>query len=389
MSRLDDVMEMEDDVSESSGQSSNGDRMASIMEDDYEPVDEPVNDPEETGIKDDPIPSSEKPKEKEKKEEKEDKEKKGDKEDEEEKKKEVKKEEVKPTDKKKIKFKVDGQEVEEEVSEQDLINNYSGQKAIQKRFLEIDKSKKELAQKEENFQKEFNYVKQEMQDVRASFSTVLEDFQKTGRVNGDPLEGIFKLVDNLGLDVKEYDKLLFSHYIPEVARFLDMDESAREAFILKKENDWLKKEGDKIESERKQNAEQRRKLEEENSLKRQNGISEESFAELKSELEGRFNLQNLKTEQIIQWSKERPSYNRAEAIAEKVPGVDVVKIAKILIEFPDTTDDWMLEQLGYKQILEKKASEELKNKIPPKQSQKKKSMDDEEDDELFKQFRRR
>lgn len=385
MSRLDDVMEMEDDSSESSGPASNGDRMSSIMEDDYEPVDEPAKDPEETEIKDDPIPSSDKPKEeKEKKEKKEYKE-----EEEDDKKKEEKKEEPKPTDKKKIKFKVDGQEVEEEVSEQDLINNYSGQKAIQKRFLEIDKSKKELAQKEDNFQKEFNYVKQEMQDVRASFSTVLEDFKKTGRVNGNPLEGIFNLVDNLGLDVKEYDKLLFSHYIPEVARFLDMDESAREAFILKKENDWLRKGSDKIESQKKQNAEMKRKLEEDNSLKRQNGISEESFNELKSELEGRFNLQNLNTEQVIQWSKERPSYTRAEAIAEKVPGIDVVKIAKILIEFPDTTDDWMLEQLGYKQLLEKKASEELKSKIPPKQPQKKKSMDDEEDDELFKQFRRR
>ena len=385
MSRLDDVMEMEDDSSESSGPASNGDRMSSIMEDDYEPVDEPAKDPEETEIKDDPIPSSDKPKEeKEKKEKKEDKE-----EEEDDKKKEEKKEEPKPTDKKKIKYKVDGQEVEEEVSEQDLINDYSGQKAIQKRFLEIDKSKKELAQKEENFQKEFNYVKQEMQDVRASFSTVIEDFQKTGRVNGNPLEGIFNLVDNLGLDVKEYDKLLFSHYIPEVARFLDMDESSREAFILKKENDWLRKGSDKIESQKKQNAEMKRKLEEDNSLKRQNGISEESFAELKNELEGRFNLQNLTTEQVIQWSKERPSYTRAEAIAEKVPGVDVVKIAKILLEFPDTTDDWMLEQLGYKQLLEKKASEELKSKIPPKQPQKKKSMDDEEDDELFKQFRRR
>ena len=385
MSRLDDVMEMEDNSSESSGPASNGDRMSSIMEDDYEPVDEPAKDPEETEIKDDPIPSSDKPKEeKEKKEKKEDKE-----EEEDDKKKEEKKEEPKPTDKKKIKYKVDGQEVEEEVSEQDLINDYSGQKAIQKRFLEIDKSKKELAQKEENFQKEFNYVKQEMQDVRASFSTVIEDFQKTGRVNGNPLEGIFNLVDNLGLDVKEYDKLLFSHYIPEVARFLDMDESSREAFILKKENDWLRKGSDKIESQKKQNAEMKRKLEEDNSLKRQNGISEESFAELKNELEGRFNLQNLTTEQVIQWSKERPSYTRAEAIAEKVPGVDVVKIAKILLEFPDTTDDWMLEQLGYKQLLEKKASEELKSKIPPKQPQKKKSMDDEEDDELFKQFRRR
>jgi hypothetical protein len=387
VSRLDDVMDTEDESSsEPSGQATGGDRMSSIMEDDYETVDDSAGEPEDNQIKDDPIPSSDKPKEE--KEKKEKKEKKEGEEEEEEEEKEEKKEEPKPTDKKKIKFKVDGQEVEEEVSEQDLINNYSGQKAIQKRFLEIDRSKKELAQERDGFTKEFDYVKQEMQDVRASFSTVLEDFQKTGRISGNPLDGVFNLLDNMGLDTKEYDKLLFSHYIPEVARFLEMDENGREAFVLKKENDWLRKGSDKIESQKKQNAEERRKLEEENSLKRQNGVSEESFNELKNELAERFNLQNLNTEQVIQWSKEKPAYTRAESIVEKVPGVDVVKIAKILLEFPDTTDEWMLEQLGYKQILEKRASEELKNKIPPKPSQKK-SMDDDEDDELFKQFRRR
>jgi hypothetical protein len=378
-------MEAEESA-EPTGTASNGDRMSSIMEDDYEtPTNEP-SEPEEDGIEDEQIPSSEKPKIEKKKEPKEGSEENTEEENEEEN--EVKKEEPKPTDKKKIKFKVDGQDVEEEVSEQDLINNYSGQKAIQKRFNEIDKIKKEHAVKEENFQKEFNYIKQEMQDVRASFSNAIDDFTKTGSVKGNPTEGIFNLLDNLGLDTKEYDKLLFSHYIPEVARFLDMDENAREAFMLKKENGWLQKGRDKLENERKQTAEQRRKLEEENSLKRQNGISEESFKELKDELEGKFDLKGLTTEQVIQWSKEKPAYTRAESIAEKIPGSDIVKIAKILLEFPSTTDEWMLEQLGYKEVIAKKTIDSIKGKIPPKPASKKVS-ENEEDDEFFKNFRRR
>jgi hypothetical protein len=356
------------------------------MEDDYETPDNEPSEPEEDGIEDEQIPSSEKPKIEKKKEPKEGSEENTEEENEEEN--EVKKEEPKPTDKKKIKFKVDGQDVEEEVSEQDLINNYSGQKAIQKRFNEIDKIKKEHAVKEENFQKEFNYIKQEMQDVRASFSNAIDDFTKTGSVKGNPTEGIFNLLDNLGLDTKEYDKLLFSHYIPEVARFLDMDENAREAFMLKKENGWLQKGRDKLENERKQTAEQRRKLEEENSLKRQNGISEELFKELKDELEGKFDLKGLTTEQVIQWSKEKPAYTRAESIAEKIPGSDIVKIAKILLEFPSTTDEWMLEQLGYKEVIAKKTIDSIKGKIPPKPASKKVS-ENEEDDEFFKNFRRR
>ena len=385
MSRIDDVMEA-DETAEPTGKASNGDRMSSIMEDDYEVPEKNPAEPEETKIEDEQIPSSEKPKEKEVKEKKEEKD-----DDKEEKKKEVKKEEEKKPEieKKKVKYKVDGQEVEEDVTEQDLINNYSGQKAIQKRFNEIDYAKKEIIKKEQHLASELNWVKQEMQDVRSSFSGVIDDFVKTGSVKQNPMEGVYNLIDKMGLDAKEFDKLLFSHYIPEVAKFLDMEEDGREAFMLKKENEWLKKGRDKIESEKKQNAEQRRKLEEENSLKRQSGVSEEQFLELKNELESKFDLKDLKTEQIIQWAKEKPAYDRAESIAEKVPGTNIVKVAKIILEFPDTTDEWMLEQLGYNKILEKKAVEDLKGKIPPKPKAKTSSEDTAEDDELFKQFRRR
>lgn len=361
-----------------------GDRLSSIMDSDYDRSDEKSNEPEENGIEDDQIPSSEKPKEKKSdkeeddlKEKSEDKEKKDD---------DLKK--VEP-EKKKIKYKVDGQEIEEEVTEQDLINDFSGRKAIQKRFNEIDAKNKEYVKKEQALESERNWLKKEMQDVRSSFSGAIDEFIKTGIVKQNPIDGIYNLLDKMGLDSKEYDKMLYSHFVPEVAKFLDLDEVGREAFMLKRENDWYKKGQSKLEENNRQTAEAQRKLSEENSLKRQAGISEEQFNELKSELEDKYDLQGLNTEQVLQWAKEKPAYNRAESIAEKVPGIDIVKVAKILLEFPDTTDDWMLEQLGYKKVVENKLLNDLKDKIPAKPRAKKGTDEEDEDYEMFKQFRRR
>lgn len=387
MSRLDDVMEVDDSTEPAAVES--GDRLGSIMDDDYDRSEAEVKDPEENGIKDDQVPSSDKVAEK--KDKKESKEKKEDDEDDQkEKKEDDKKEEKKETpEKKKIKYKVDGQEIEEEVTEQDLINDYSGRKAIQKRFNEIDKKNKELAKKEEAYKADYEFVKNEFKSVRDSFENVINDFVKTGSVKQNPVDGVYNLLDKMGLDAKEFDKALFHHFIPEVAKFLDMDETGREAFMLKKENEWFKKGQSKLEEKNRQTAEYQQKLSEENSLKRQAGISEEQFNELKDELENKFDLKDLKTDQIIQWAKEKPAYMRAESIAERVPGVDIVKVARILLEFPDTTDEWMLEQLGYKKILESKVAGELKDKLPPKQKAKKGSEEDDESDEMFKQFRRR
>lgn len=385
MSRIDDVMEMDDSADETQ---SNGDRMSSIMDDDYEKKETSVE-PEDTKIQDEQIPSSEKVEKTEKKEEKKESKPKEKKEDESEEKEEEKEEEVKE-EKKKYKYKLDGQDFEEELSDEEVASAISGRKAIQKRFLDIDKEKKAFAKDKESFEKRSDYVKSEMSTLRESFENVINDFTKTGLVNKNPVDGVYNLLDKMGLDTKEYDMALFHHFVPEVARFLDMDETGREAFMLKKENGWLQKGRDRlIEKEKETNA-YRSKLESENSLKRQAGLSEETFAELKDELETKFKMPNLNTEQIIQWSKEKPSYQKAELIAEKIPNVDIVKVAKIFLEFPETTEEWMLDQLGYKKILETKAMNDLKSKIPAQPKAKKVSSEDtEEDDEFFKQFRRR
>lgn len=385
MSRIDSIMEdTSDDVS--TEQVEGSDRISSIMDMDYE-VEEKTAEPEDKGLKSEHTPTGEK--EVQKKEEKEDKEeKKEKKEEKEDEEKEEKEEEKKEEGKRKYKYKVDGEVVEEELSDEEVAAAISGRKAIQKRFTELDKEKKQVFSQKKELDETVNYVKNEMSQLRDSFESVITEFSKTGFVNKNPVDGVFNLLDKMGLDAKEYDKALFFHFIPEVAKFLDMDDTAREAYLLKKENGWLQKERDKISQKEKETSEYRSNLEKENSAKRQAGLSEESFNELKEELETKFGLENLKTEQVIKWSREKPFYDRAEKISELVPGTDIVKVARILIEYPETTDEWMLDKLGYKQVLKEKAKEEFKGKIPPKVS-KAKGYDEDEDDELFKQLRRR
>lgn len=370
------------EVSESPKTISQNNRVQSLMDSDYESEEKDPVDPKIEDKKPDPVGGSasdkkEEPKKEEKEEKKEDKE-------------EKKEEEKKPeSTKKKIKYKVDGQDVEEEVDEQDLINNYSGQKAIQKRFTEYDKMKKEFESQKKMFDEDLAFVKGEMLSMRESFEDVISSFTKEGSVKGNPLNGVYNLLDKMGLDAKEYDKAMFYHYLPEVAKFLDLDDTGREAYLLKKDNEWLSKKAQKIELEKREAYEYKAKLDKENSMLIQAGISTEKSSEYAKELKERFGLDKLSTEQIVEWHQTKPLYDRAENLSKMVEGkVDPVKLTKIIAQNPEVSDEKILDFLGYQDVLKKQVYEEVKEKIPPKPPGTKTQKSD-MDDDFFKQFRRR
>jgi hypothetical protein len=376
-------MSEEADVAEESTSKLNGgDRLNSIMDMDYEAPEE-TEDPEEDGVENKtPLAAKAEPKE-EKEEEKEVKKPEAKKEEKEEKKEEEKK--VEP-EKKKYSYKADGEDVEEELTDEEVKSRLSGSRAIQKRFTELDQQKKQVLSKEKEAEETVNYVKSEMGTLRESFAKDIEEFKQNGMVKGNPAKSIYNLLDKMGLDTAQFEKALFFHHLPEAAKFLDMSDAERDSFLLGRENEWLRKKQDAIKSQEQEVRETKTKLEQENSLKRQAGVSEELFSELKEELAAKTNLKDLKTEQVLEWHKVKPFYTRAENIAEKVQGSDIHKIARILLEFPDTTDKWMLEQLGYKAQEERKIVEKLEAKAPKPSA--KKAVDDDRDD-LFDSMRRR
>lgn len=228
-------------------------RVNSIMNMDYDSDDEETADPEDTGIKKgDAIPKVEK-----KEEQKEEKEpaKEEEKEEKEEKEEEPKKE---GPEKKLVKYKVDGQEFEEEVTEQDLINSYSGQKALQKRFTEFDKTKKEFEKEKERVVANHNYILDEVGQIEDGFKQIVKEFNELGYTKSDPVGVVYNLLDKMNIDPASYEKALFFHMIPQVHSFLEMSDEGRDAFLLKKENEWFHKKQHKLVEGQRANSEQKK-----------------------------------------------------------------------------------------------------------------------------------
>jgi len=378
---LSNIMNMEEseDSSEDTVTSSTGkDRVSSLMDMEYEEDTDKSVEPKETGIQKDPILNAKK--ESSDEEEKEDKKPKEEKET-----KEEKEEKKIEAEKKRYAYKADGEDVEEELTDEELKSRLSGSRAIQKRFTELDQKNKEFAKKEQEVNETVNYVKQELAGIKDGFEKDINEFKQNGVVKGNPIKSIYNLIDKMGLDAAEYEKAVFFHHLPEVAKFLDMDDSQRDAFLLGRENEWLRKRQDAVKGKEREAAEYKANLEKENSVKRQAGVSEELFSELKEELSAK-GIDKPTTDQILEWHKVKPAYTRAEGITKLVPDADIHKVAKLLLEFPQTTDEWMLNELGYKSQQDKKIVEELKAKaVKPKA----KPVEDEDEDPLFDSFRGR
>lgn len=372
---------------ESTGDASN--RMSSIMDLDYETPETMVEDVEvETG---DPEPSNEKAAEK-KPKVKESKKEESEEEDleEEESEEEDLEEEEEVSDKKKLKYKVDGEEFEEEFSDEDLAAAVSAKKASLKKINEANIERKKAQEEVTKARADVEYVTKEMHGLRGDFEKDIESFKKNGIVSGNPLSPIYNLLDKMGLDTASFDKAALYYFLPMAEKFSALSDEGRDLFLSRHENEWHKRKQTKLQERESQIAQDRRKFEEESSELKKSNISTEQAQELKEEL-SQMGVQDITAKKVIEWKQLKPSYLRAQEIAEKVPGTNVNKIARIFVEFPDTTNEEILEKLGYKELEKEKITRKLSESLPKKKSPKKESSSkvDEEVDMMFnKMFRR-
>ena len=370
---------------EPAGDASN--RLSSIMDMEYESKVAPIVDED---VEDDkkPAPSDEQPKEKKKASKS-----KGDSDDEDESEEGDDKEEekeVKEEEKKKIKYKVDGQEEEIEATEEDIKSALSAKSANLKKLNELNVEKKQWQAKIAESDEAVNYVKQEMGTLRGEFEKGIETFKKNGVNSGNPLSPIYNLLDKMGLDTASFDKAALFYFLPMAEKFSALSDEGKELFLSRHENEWHKRKQSSLEKQRSETAEQQRKFQEESSELRKANISSELRSELEKELAD-MGVKSIDHKKVIEWNQVKPTYLRAQGIAEKVPGTNTNKIARILLEFPDTTDEEILNHLGFKDLEKDTVSRKLAESKPKGSQVLRKSEDkiEEEVDNMFKTMFRR
>ena len=256
-----------------------------------------------------------------------------------------------------VKVKINGAETE--VPLQDVINSYSGQQEIQRRFTEFDKSKKAFETEKKELVGMNDYVKQEIGDLRQSFDSLIGQYEKNGYMDKNPLEAVNQLLDKMGINSNLFERAVFEHQLPDYAKFFNMTDVERDAYYTKKENDYLRRKeqgfNDRDQQVKVREEHQRKDIE----LIKNAGLDSVKYDELQNELI-EAGHKDLTADKVVEYAKQKPTLDKVVEIFNTL-GADPIQdersrtVFKILQEFPETSVDEILDAMDPKRAALKSA----------------------------------
>jgi hypothetical protein len=185
-----------------------------------------------------------------------------------------------------FKVKVDGQTLD--VPVQELINNYSGKTAWDKKFTEIGKEKKALEFEKSTLLKQKDSLSEHFNKAIAP----LKDKE------ANPMDALLYLVEMSGEDPYNAYRRIMESNLNELSNLLDMGETERELYFHKKKDELhsnvAKKRNEKYQQEQAFN----QVLQKVDSLRQSYNVSEEAFVDASEELESIYSESGLDVNSI-------------------------------------------------------------------------------------------
>lgn len=220
----------------------------------------------------------------------------------------------------KVRVKIDG--AFQEVPVQELINQYSGKVAYDKKFTEIGQKNKEVEAREIQVSKTQSFLKE----------TVSEIVQKLEDPNSNPFDALSILVEKSGRDSFNLYKRALEANLDEVEKLMAMTPVERENFFLKKENEFRTKseEARKAATQKEQAFNQA--LSKVDSLRQAHGISEEQFVNALDELEAEgTDTSKMSDEQVVDYASLKPHVSAVQDVLEPYEqSIDDSKYSKVV-----------------------------------------------------------
>ena len=288
-------------------------------------------------------------------------------------------------------FKVKVNGIEKEVPLQDLLNSYSGQQEIQRRFTEFDKQKKSF-EKDMAQEREFtNFVKNEYGEFKQFINSMVNQYENTGYVDKNPLTVVNQLLDKMGINSNLFEKALFEHMLPDYANYFNMSDVEREAFYTKKENEYLRKKEQSFAERDQQSKLHEEKRRKDFELITNAGLDSVKYESLAKEMSDA-GFKDLTPEMVVDYAQQKPLLDRIVTVFNEAGlnaiGDERAKIVhKLLKEFPNTTNEEILEYLSPEKMALKKAQvlNQKGTKVPKAAPQK---SEDKELDDMLNWFKR-
>jgi hypothetical protein len=187
-----------------------------------------------------------------------------------------------------FKVKVDGKA--EEVPLQELINNYSGKTAWDKKFTEIGKEKKEV-------QYEKSVIEREKQTLKTHINNALSPLKDPKK---NPMDSLLYLVEMSGEDPYNAYRRIMESNLDELGKLLDMSETERELYFHKKKDELYSNVAKKRQAKLNEEQTFNQVVQKVNQLRQSFNVSEDDFVDASEELEDIYESAGLDVNQITE-----------------------------------------------------------------------------------------
>lgn len=221
----------------------------------------------------------------------------------------------------KVRVKVDGDF--QEVPIQELINNYSGKTAWDKKFTEIGMKNKEIETRETQVTKTQEFLKQTVSSV----VQVLND------PNKNPYDALQILVEKAGADPYTLWRRSLENSLDEIEKLQSMSEEGRKAYFLEKKDEFRTKAEEARKKAFDEETARNTAIQKVDALRQAHGVSEEQFMKAWDDLEAE-GTENPTDEQIVDRASISPHLNTVQDILEPFEDqIDDSKYSKVVTDF--------------------------------------------------------
>lgn len=205
-----------------------------------------------------------------------------------------------------IPHKVDGKVVD--VPVQELLNNYSGKVAWDKRMNEVNVKNQEIVRKAQEVEQRESRLTAQAKEVM----DIVNDPEK------NPMEALYKLVDLQNGDRYDFWERSFKTQLEELSTVLGMKEVERRAYFLEKKNEFLTQQTEKRKTADAESQKLNRYREQANALRKSYGVNETQYVEAYEEIKSwGYEPKDISEKQIVEWASIKPHKQTLDPLMEQ------------------------------------------------------------------------
>lgn len=208
-----------------------------------------------------------------------------------------------------IKVKVDGNM--EDVPVQELINNYAGKTAWDKKFTEIGKEKKSLEFEKATLTKQKDQLTTHLREALGP----IKDSNK------NPMDSLLYLVEMSGEDPYTAYRRMMESNLDELSSLMDMTETERELFFHKKKDELHSNVAKKRQEKQQKDNDFNQSIQKVDDLRQSKNVTEDQFVDASEELEviykeSGLDVNSITEESIVDYASMKPHIATVKELIE-------------------------------------------------------------------------